>query len=81
MKVIETRKVDSLGRVVLPIELRKEFDIEDRSAVDICVNDNQIIIRKNEPSCKICRSTQNLKEVKGKNIFVCESCQQNISNL
>ena len=74
MRVIETRKVDSLGRVVLPIELRKEFDIDDRSAVDICVNDNQIILRKSEPNCKICRATENLKEVKGKNVVVCESC-------
>jgi len=81
MKVIETRKVDSLGRVVLPIELRKEFEIEDRSAVDICVADNQIVIRKNEPNCKICRITKDLKEVKGKNIFVCGECREVISNL
>jgi len=52
MRVVETRKVDSLGRIVLPIELRKEFDIGDRSVVDICVNDNQIVLRKNEPSCR-----------------------------
>jgi len=81
MKVIETRKVDSLGRVVLPIELRKEFDIEDRSAVDICVNDNQIIIRKNEPSCKICGATENVKKIQDKNVFVCGECREVISNL
>ena len=81
MRVVETRKVDSLGRVVLPIELRKEFDIGDRSAVDICVNENQIIIRKNKPSCSLCRATENLKQVQDKNIFVCANCQKNISKL
>ena len=81
MRVIETRKVDSLGRIVLPIELRKEFDIGERSAVDICMDDNQIIIRKNEPSCKICRATENLKQVQDKNIFVCTNCQKKVCNL
>jgi len=81
MKVIETRKVDSLGRIILPIELRKEFDIGDRSAVDICIGDNQIVIRKNEPSCRVCRSTTNLIELKEKSVFVCASCQKDISKL
>jgi len=81
MRVVETRKVDSLGRVVLPIELRKEFDIGDRSAVDICVGDNQIVIRKNEPSCQLCRATENLKQVQDKNIFVCANCRESICKL
>ena len=78
MKVIETRKIDSLGRVVLPIELRKELDIDKNSDIDICVDGGQIILKKTEPSCKICRSTAELKEVKGKNVFVCTDCQQSI---
>jgi len=81
MKVVETRKVDSLGRVVLPIELRKEFDIGDNSDIDICVNDNLIIIRKNEPSCKICGATENVKKIQDKNVFVCADCQNEICNL
>jgi len=81
MRVIETRKIDSLGRVVLPIELRKEFDIDEKSSIDICVDDNQIVLRKSEPNCRVCRATENLKEVKGKNIFVCASCQQDICKL
>jgi len=81
MRVVETRKIDSLGRVVLPIELRKEFDIEDRSKVDICIDNNQIVLKKSEPSCKICRTTENLKEIPDKNIFVCENCKQSICKL
>jgi len=78
MKVIETRKIDSLGRVVLPIELRKEFDIDKNSDIDICVDGGQIILKKTEPSCKICHSTADLKKIKDKNIFVCTDCQQRI---
>ena len=81
MRVVETRKIDSLGRIVLPIELRKEFGIDDRSAIDICVDDNQIILKKSEPSCKICRAIEDLKEIKEKNIFVCTDCQKNICKL
>ena len=81
MRVVETRKIDSLGRVVLPIELRKELDIDDRSAIDICVNDNQIVLRKSEPNCKICQATKNLKQVPDKNVFVCVNCQKEICKL
>jgi len=81
MRVVETRKIDSLGRVVLPIELRKEFDIGDNSDVDICVSDNQIILKKSEPSCKICRAAENLKQVPDKNVFVCTDCRKDICEL
>jgi len=81
MRVVETRKIDSLGRVVLPIELRKELDIGDNSDVDICVSDNQIVLKKSEPSCKICRAAENLKQLPDKNVFVCMECQQIICKL
>ena len=81
MKVVETRKIDSLGRVVLPIELRKELDIDENSGIDICIDGSQIILKKSEPSCKICRSIENLKQVHDKNIFVCTDCQQSICEL
>ena len=81
MKVVETRKIDSLGRVVLPIELRKEFGIDKNSDIDICVDGSQIILKKSESSCKICRSTMELKEVKAKNVFVCAGCREDICKL
>ena len=52
MKIVEIRKIDSLGRVVLPIELRREFDIDKNSDIDICVDGKQIILKKSKPSCK-----------------------------
>ena len=53
MRVLGTRKVDALGRVVLPIELRKEFEIEENSDIDIYVADNQIILKKSETNCNM----------------------------
>jgi len=46
MRILETRKVDALGRIVLPVELRKEFEIEENSDIDICVIDDQIVLKK-----------------------------------
>ena len=48
------RKIDELGRFVLPIELRKNLGINNRDAVEIFVEDDKIILKKYEPSCIFC---------------------------
>ena len=45
------RRVDELGRVVLPIELRRTLDIQEKDALEIYVDANSIILKKYEPSC------------------------------
>jgi len=45
------RKVDELGRVVLPIELRRTLDIAVKDALEIYVDGEQIVLKKYEPSC------------------------------
>ena len=45
------RKVDELGRVVLPIELRRSLDIEEKDALEIYVDGNSVILKKYEPDC------------------------------
>jgi len=82
MKVFETRKVDELGRVVLPLELRKAHNIDVGATIDICVNDNdQIVLVRSEPHCKICGVTEDLKEIKNNKKFICPACIGEISNL
>lgn len=77
MRVIATRKVDELGRVVLPFELRRALHLDVKSLVDICVDDNgQIVIRQSEPSYKICGETENLTELHDINSCVCLDCMQ-----
>ena len=71
-KSIFIRKIDELGRVVVPIELRKIFDIKERDSLEITLNDSGIFIKKEKPSCVFCNSTTNLKSFYNKNI--CNAC-------
>ncbi|MDX1358760.1 MAG: AbrB/MazE/SpoVT family DNA-binding domain-containing protein [Clostridia bacterium] len=66
------RKVDELGRIVVPIELRRSLGIGDRDAVEMFLDENNIIIRKHQPSCVFCGSTNDTVEFKQK--IVCKNC-------
>ena len=66
------RKVDALGRIVLPVELRRTLDIGDRDALEICVEGPNIVLRKYRPACVFCDSTRNISVFRGKNI--CARC-------
>ena len=62
------RKVDELGRIVLPIEMRRTLDIAERDALEIYVEGSSVILKKYKPSCIFCDSTKEVTEFKGKNI-------------
>lgn len=49
------RKVDELGRVVLPIELRRTLNISYKDSLEIFTDNNMVVLRKYEPSCIFCR--------------------------
>ncbi len=66
------RRVDELGRVVLPIELRRSLDIEEKDALEIYVDGNSVILKKYEPDCVFCGNARDIVNFKGKNI--CSSC-------
>lgn len=66
------RKVDELGRIVLPIELRRTLDIEVKDALEIYVDGAQIILKKYEPACIFCGNAKDVVNYKGKNI--CREC-------
>ncbi len=71
------RKVDELGRVVIPIELRRTLGIEERDALEIYVDDERIILKKYEPACVFCGSAEEVSNFKGKN--VCKECARSMS--
>ena len=73
------RRVDELGRVVIPIEIRNQFNIVEKDPIEIYVNDSSIILKKFEPNCVFCGSTENLVEYKDK--LVCEKCREKINEL
>lgn len=71
------RKVDELGRIVLPIELRRTLDIAERDALEIYVDGTSIVLKKHECSCVFCGSSKNVSEFKEKNI--CAACLQELT--
>lgn len=73
------RHVDELGRVVLPIELRRALEIEEKDLLEIFVDEDKIILRKYQPSCVFCGGETELSEYKGKKI--CAVCQREVADL
>ena len=66
------RRVDELGRIVLPIELRRTLDIGEKDALEIFVEGSTIVLKKYRPTCVFCDSTRDVFVVRGKNI--CPKC-------
>ena len=66
------RKVDELGRIVLPVELRRTLDIAEKDALEIYVDGSSIVLKKYRPSCIFCDSIRDVAMFKGKNI--CRKC-------
>ena len=61
------RKVDELGRIVLPIELRRTLGIEEKDRIEIFVDGESIILRKYQPACIFCDNAKDIINYKGKN--------------
>lgn len=72
------RKVDELGRVVLPIELRRTLDINEKDALEIYVDGATIILKKYEPACIFCDNAKDVIVYNGKNI--CKECMTTLKN-
>lgn len=73
------RKVDELGRVVLPIELRRTLDIAEKDALEIYVDGDTVILKKYAPSCVFCGDTKGVTKYKDKNI--CAACMKALKQL
>lgn len=71
------RKIDELGRVVLPMELRRTLNLNIKDSIEIYVEGEQIILKKYEPCCIFCGEATNASYFKGKN--VCESCKKELA--
>ena len=73
------RKVDELGRIVLPIELRRTLDIAEKDSLEIYVDEDSIILKKYHPACIFCGNSRGLSSFKGKN--VCRECIKKLDDL
>ncbi len=66
------RRIDELGRIVLPIELRNKMDIQNKDSIEIFVDDDKIILKKYVPACLFCGNADDVVMFKGK--LVCKHC-------
>ena len=73
------RRIDSAGRFVLPIELRRTLDIGDDDALEIFLEDNTIVLKKYQPACIFCDSAKEIVSFHGKN--VCPKCIRALQDL
>ena len=71
------RKIDHLGRIVLPIELRRHMDISEKDSLEIYVDGQNILLKKYQPCCIFCDSADEVISVKGKN--VCRACLKELA--
>lgn len=72
------RRLDELGRIVIPIELRRTLDLTERDCLEIFTEGDQIILKKYEPACIFCGEAKDVINYKGKN--VCKQCLEDIKN-
>ena len=70
------RKVDELGRIVIPKELRKTFNIAEKDSLEIYVDGEQIILKKYSPACLFCGQAKNNTTYKGK--LICSDCMEEL---
>ena len=72
------RRIDELGRIVLPIEIRRSLDINVKDPVEIFIDNERIILQKYSPSCIFCGDADNIVFFNGKRI--CAKCLEEIKN-
>jgi len=73
------RKIDPLGRVVLPKEIRKTFGINTKDPLEIFVDGESIILSKYEPACIFCSSVKDNMTYKGK--IICSDCMEKLKEV
>lgn len=71
-----TRKIDDLGRIVIPAETRRMFNIREGDHLTISVDGGNILLRKMTDTCTFCASDTNISQFKGKG--VCSSCRSQL---
>lgn len=70
------RKIDELGRIVLPAEIRQNMDIQIKDALEIFTENERIILQKYQPSCIFCNNADDIEFFNGKRI--CRACLEQI---
>lgn len=73
------RKVDELGRIVVPIEIRRNLDINEGDPLEIYVDGQNVVLRKYQPECIFCREAGDVTNIRGKNM--CKKCIEELKSI
>ncbi|MBR5229513.1 MAG: AbrB/MazE/SpoVT family DNA-binding domain-containing protein [Firmicutes bacterium] len=73
------RPVDPLGRVVIPVELRRTLNIKTEDSLEVFVDGEYIMLKKYEPACIFCGDAKDVENIHGKN--VCKDCLEELKKL
>lgn len=74
------RKIDELGRIVIPMEIRKSFDIKECEPMEIFTDENnQIVLKKYNPGCQECGNVGG--QLHGNKVKICSTCANKINSL
>ncbi len=73
------RPVDNLGRIVVPIELRRTMDIKEGDSLEFFTEENRIILKKYQPACLYCGDARDVAVFRGHNI--CKKCLDELKKL
>ena len=65
-------KVDKLGRIVVPVKVRRMIDLVENSPLELFVEDDKIVLKKYLPQCSFCGNSENLSELRGN--YICKDC-------
>ncbi|MGO4498845.1 AbrB/MazE/SpoVT family DNA-binding domain-containing protein [Paenibacillus sp. 2RAB27] len=74
------RKVDDLGRVVIPIELRRTLGVDIKDSIEIFTNGDSIVLKKYAPGCVLCTNIENVEPGPGGKL-ICKSCISQIKSI
>lgn len=74
-----SRKLDVLGRIVIPAEIRKSLDLKEGGALDISMDEDRIVLTPRRDACVFCGSETDLKSYEGRK--VCPSCVSSLAKL
>ena len=74
-----TRKIDDLGRLVLPVEIRRDLGIKEKDSLEIFIDEDRIVLQKYQPACSFCNNMDDIVLFEGKRI--CRSCIHKLKEL
>ncbi len=77
MKENITRKLDELGRIVIPSDFRKKLDVKTGDRLRVELVDNTLILQKSIPTCVLCGKAEDLN-YESHNKYICEDCLETI---